>query len=108
MMKRLLLVLSLLLGLLLVSWPVVKEAADRNLVGLAILQTWSVEPKYLSQTICEENLQQVISTESVTLPQSPADEQQALINAARKAYYAGDCEEATICLNSSDAFSSSS
>lgn len=85
-MKSLFLLPFLLLGLLLFKGAAIFEAANSNLAGIETVRDWSSNPKTLSQIICQENVQKGAAGSNAG--------QAAVVNAARRAYFAGDCESA--------------
>lgn len=80
------LALLLLAGLLVVNFPQVSQAVSDNMSALTFLRDWGRESRDISQVICERNSQ----------PLAPAvqQDQSAVINAAREAYFLGNCERA--------------
>jgi tetratricopeptide (TPR) repeat protein len=82
----LILILILLASIFVVKWPVFSQAADVNLASITTVKDWRQKSKDLSQIICQENVQPAALAVN--------DNQSAVIDAARRAYFAGDCESA--------------
>ena len=80
------LALPLLAGLLIVNFPRISRAVSDNLAALTFLREWGRESRDISQVICERSSQ--------PLALAAQQDQSAAINAAREAYFLGNCEPA--------------
>lgn len=78
--------LLLLAGVVVLKGPAILQATDDNMAAITILQDWGRKPKDLSQVNCRENDLAPILDD--------LDARADHINAARQAYYRGDCQRA--------------
>jgi tetratricopeptide (TPR) repeat protein len=82
----LLLALIILTGLLIANIPTLSQAMADNRTAAALLRDWRRESKDISRILCDQGVEPAVAVTE--------NDQKMLINAARRAYFSGDCETA--------------
>jgi tetratricopeptide (TPR) repeat protein len=93
-MKYWLFALLFLVVLLIVYGPAVSGAITENLASLKVVRAWARQSKDPGQIICQEFDQESLTAGAASALEIRDESQWTIINAARQAYYSGDCESA--------------